>query len=363
MFMDVHLVPGVKARDVAEAHRSDILHQGDYGCNCITYWIDEQRESIFCLIEAPSKDAVSQMHGKSHGLIPNKVIEVNNNLVASFLGRIYDPVDAEITDDGLKVFHDPSFRILMVVKLPDVTLLKQKLGDEKARQRMTMYYATIRRYLEQHEGREVEDKGNGFISSFTSASKAVACALDISNRLSKDDGEVRIALGAGEPVSKSDNLFGDTIQRTVHMCDLNRQQRVVISPEVAELIPKDFFPERHKTLLTLTAKEESWLTELYKHLEHNWQDPTFGVAELCDAMAMSKSTLYRETINVCGISTISLLKDFRLDKAKTLMRKNGHNISEVTFSSGFTSPSYFTKCFKKKYGLLPVTYLDLLSSR
>ena len=361
--MDVHSVPGVRARDVAEAHRKDVFVQGEYGCNCITYWIDEQRESIFCLIEAPTKEAVNHMHGKSHGLVPHKIIEVNNNLVNSFLGRIFDPLDAEITDDGLKVFHDPSFRILMVVKLPDAPMLKHKLGEEKARTRMTKSFSIIRKFLDQHDGREVEDKGLGFISSFTSASKAVTCALDISRALSKDEMGMRIGVGAGEPVSKSDKLFGDTIQRTVYMCGINRNQQVAISPEVAELIPKDFFPERHKTLLTLTAKEQTLLTELYGHLEENWQDPAFGVAELCEAMAMSKSKLYRETIGLCGTPTISLLKDFRLDKAKTLMRKNGHNISEITFSSGFTSPSYFTKCFKKKYGLLPATYLELLSSR
>ena len=42
------------------------------------------------------------------------------------------------------------------------------------------------------------------------------------------------------------------------------------------------------------------------------------------------------------------------------MRKKYHNISQVTFDSGFTSPSYFTKCFKKKYGLLPMNYMELL---
>ena len=57
----------------------------------MTYWIDEERENIFCLIDAPDKEAVEEMHRKAHGLIPNKIIEVNSTLVKSFLGRIYDP--------------------------------------------------------------------------------------------------------------------------------------------------------------------------------------------------------------------------------------------------------------------------------
>jgi AraC-like DNA-binding protein len=77
-------------------------------------------------------------------------------------------------------------------------------------------------------------------------------------------------------------------------------------------------------------------------------------------MAMSKSQLYRKTISLTGLSPNILIKEYRLEKAKELMRRQRYTISQITFDSGFTSPSYFTKCFKKKYGLLPMTYLDLL---
>ena len=91
------------------------------------------RETIFCLIEAPNKQAVEEMHCKAHGLIPNKIIEVSNSLVESFLGRIYDPAEAQTSGDGLKIFSDPSFRILLLTKVTDPVLLQHKLGSEKAR--------------------------------------------------------------------------------------------------------------------------------------------------------------------------------------------------------------------------------------
>ena len=43
---------------MAEAHRMDLYYQDDCSCKCMTYWIDEERESVFCLIEAPNKEAV-----------------------------------------------------------------------------------------------------------------------------------------------------------------------------------------------------------------------------------------------------------------------------------------------------------------
>ena len=94
IYMDIHNVPGVKAKNVAEAHQKDLIHQDEFGCKSMTYWIDEERENVFCLIDAPNKAAVKEMHKQAHGLIPHKIIEVDSSLVSSFLGRIYDPEDA-----------------------------------------------------------------------------------------------------------------------------------------------------------------------------------------------------------------------------------------------------------------------------
>ena len=68
IYMDVHIIPGVKSRDVAEAHRKDILVQEEFACKCMTYWIDEKRDSVFCLIDAPDKDAVIELHSKARRL-------------------------------------------------------------------------------------------------------------------------------------------------------------------------------------------------------------------------------------------------------------------------------------------------------
>src|SRR5215467_7179851 len=144
IYMDVHIVPGVKARDVAEAHRKDLLHQQEFGCSCMTYWIDEKRESIFCLIEAPDKDAVEELHGKAHGLIPNKIIEVSSKVVESFLGRILDPPEIKIADDGLKVFTDPSFRVLLVSTVADPVLIESRIGKEKAEELLHSLNTIIR---------------------------------------------------------------------------------------------------------------------------------------------------------------------------------------------------------------------------
>lgn len=359
--MDVHIVPGVKAKDVAEAHRKDLLHQAEHECKCMTYWIDEQRENIFCLIEAPDKQAVEEMHRQAHGLVPNKIIEVSNDLVESFLGRIYDPGDAKTTEDGLKIFHDPSYRILLVTKITDPVLLQHKLGAEKADALLHRHNAIVRKNLSQFGGSEAEHGGTGFIVSFASATKAVSCALAIQKEMQQADAiGFRIGINAGEPVEKSNLLFGDTIQLANFLCIIGKDLQIAVTSPVKELISKDHFQNKGNNFLTLSPQDEALLELLFKKLEENWQDADFDVADYCKTMAMSKSQLYRKTISLTGLSPNILLKEFRLEKAKELMKKQRYTISQITFDSGFTSPSYFTKCFKKKYGLLPMAYLDLL---
>lgn len=362
IYMDVHIVPGVKAADVAQAHRMDVLIQNEHQCKCMTYWIDEERETIFCLIEAPTKDAVSELHGRAHGLIPNKIIEVNSYLVGAFLGRIYDPIDAETTD-GLKIFKEPSFRTLLLINMPDRALVKYKFGGEKAEQLLETTYAVTRRNVAKNEGREVEMKNNCFIASFVSAGNSVACALEIQKELSEEVAEldgVKMAINAGEPIANSDNLFGDTIQLARYMCNVNDKFPIAVSSSVNELISNRRVKDQAKKIIALTPRDEEVLRGLYNILEKNWQDANFNVSQCCSSLGMSKSDLYRKTMAVCGHSPVSLLKNFRLEKALELMRKERYNISEITFGSGFNSPSYFTKCFKKQYGLLPMAYVDLL---
>jgi len=363
IYMDVHNVPGVKAGDVAKAHQKDLLHQDQYNCKCMTYWVDERRETIFCLVEAPEKDAVKEMHKNAHGLVPHKIIEVSSGVVQSFLGRIYDPEEAEISNEGLKVFNDPSFRILLVTTTADPVLLQYKLGSEKANDLLSRHNKIIRKNITAHDGSEVEHAGSGFIISFSSAGKAVSCALAIQREMEDFDADTigfKMSLNGGEPVEKSTKLFGDTIQLAQYMCAIAKYLQVAMSSSVKELIAKDHFTKTGKNFLTLSPQDESLLESLFNKLEKHWQDPDFDVDDYCHEMAMSKSQLYRKTISLTGLSPNLLLKEFRLEKAKELMKKQHYSISQITFDSGFTSPSYFTKCFKKKYGLLPMNYIELL---
>ena len=76
-YMDIHDIPGVKAGDVAGAHAADVRIQGKYGVNYKAYWVDEQNGKVFCLVDAPDREAATQVHREAHGLLAHSLFEVS----------------------------------------------------------------------------------------------------------------------------------------------------------------------------------------------------------------------------------------------------------------------------------------------
>jgi hypothetical protein len=80
LFMDIHKkVDGATAEAVADAHMKDRIVQSKYGVNYIKYWIEESSGTIFCLVEAPNKEAAERVHREAHGLIADDIFEVIEN--------------------------------------------------------------------------------------------------------------------------------------------------------------------------------------------------------------------------------------------------------------------------------------------
>jgi len=77
LFMDTHgHIEGLTADAVAGAHAADLKTQGKYGVKYLRYWFDEQSGKVFCLIEAPNKEAAIAVHREAHGLVDDEITEV-----------------------------------------------------------------------------------------------------------------------------------------------------------------------------------------------------------------------------------------------------------------------------------------------
>jgi hypothetical protein len=77
LYLDVHnKIENLTSDGVGEAHRKDLEVQHKYGVNYLRYWFDEGTGKVFCLVEAPSKEAASAVHREAHGYVADEIIEV-----------------------------------------------------------------------------------------------------------------------------------------------------------------------------------------------------------------------------------------------------------------------------------------------
>ena len=78
MYMDSHKnVEGLTAEAVAGAHQKDLEIQGKHGVNYLRYWFNADEGTVFCLVDAPSKEAAQAVHRDAHGLVTDDVVEVH----------------------------------------------------------------------------------------------------------------------------------------------------------------------------------------------------------------------------------------------------------------------------------------------
>lgn len=358
--MDRHFVPQANAKAAAEAHREDLAIQDHFGCKCMTYWIDEDRGNIFCLIDAPDKGAVVNMHQRAHGLVPHEIIEVNTELVNAFLGRIHDPENAhQSPDDNLKIFSDPAFRAILIIEIIDYALLQHKTGKEKAVEIFRQYNSLVHQQIRNHQGLNIELGGVSIAGSFASIAQAIMCAQTIQQTLKElaDELELRMGLHAGFPVKDHAEIFGNTIRLSKYLCRTGVKNQLSVSSTIRDFYKLELKKEAGASIRSLTTNGENTLFQLMEVLERSWQNSQFDVVEFGRLMGMSKSTLYRTCRELTGLSPNALLQEFRLSQSLALLRSQARNIAQTTFDTGFSSPSYFSKCFQKRFGMLPMVYL------
>jgi CheY-like chemotaxis protein len=108
--------------------------------------------------------------------------------------------------------------------------------------------------------------------------------------------------------------------------------------------------------ITVTSLDQRFLEEVLGLLEARHSDPDFGVPQMQQALAMSKTQLHRKLKALTNEAPGALLRNFRLKRAAQLLRKKNDSVTQVAYKVGFNNLSYFAKCFRELYGQPPSTY-------
>jgi class 3 adenylate cyclase len=242
IYMDRHYIEGATRHTIANAHEKDLAIQSKYGVNFLTYWFDETRCTAFCLVEAPTKQAIQKAHDEAHGAVPNEIIQVDPTVVEAFLGRVKDPPPTDnTTPTGNYVPRDAALRVIMFTDLKDSTAMTTRLGEAKALHLLHIHNAFTRNALREHSGREVKHLGDGIMASFASIVQALDCAISIQKTLASFNCEnaetplhLRIGLSAGEPVEDDNDLFGATVQLAARLCSHAKPDQILATKDVIE---------------------------------------------------------------------------------------------------------------------------------
>jgi class 3 adenylate cyclase len=360
--MDRHDLPeAVTAEAVAKVHQEDLKIQQQFGCRGLTYWFDENRKTAFCLIEAPEKKAVSEMHNKVHGMIPNRIIEVDSSVVNAFLGRIENPAFAANSYELEKnIINESAFRTILISKISDFAILKAKFGKSKVALFVDFHKNTIRKAIKRHGGREVKYMRDGFIISFSSSLKALNCAKEIQNNitnLNNPEIQIRCGLSAGPPVTESAEFFGQAVNLAQRLCNAGTSGHIMVSAEIKEqMLEESSNAFIDKKIIALNQKDEEFLNHVMNIIESCWDNISFDINSFSRKSGLSKAQLYRKLTSLCGYSPNDFIKEYRLKKTLESIEKQKGNVAEIAYQSGYSSPSYFSKCFLKRFGILPSAF-------
>lgn len=361
IYMDRHDVSdAVTAENVAQLHQEDLKIQDQFSCRGLTYWFDAKRKTAFCLIEAPDKKTLQQMHDRAHGQVPHCIIEVDPVIVESFLGRIEDPEKSQNTQ--LNIINDPAFRTIMVMELYEP--LSRQTETAQLKDSLNKFVAAVPGILDSYNGQKVKQGGGYYLVSFSNVSNAVHAAIDLQALIKHITGNknnnrlIKIGLSAGVPVTEKESIFEDTIRSAERLCTFIDGD-IIISSEVKELYNSENIKPlaEDKRLVALSPADEKWLHALMDHTEKTWDDVNLKADDFCKPLGISKSQLYRKMIALTGKSPNGFIREYRLAAALQLLHKKAGNISEIAFETGFSSPSYFSKCFQKRYGYIPSGHL------
>ncbi|HEY2395924.1 MAG TPA: nickel-binding protein [Rudaea sp.] len=243
LYMDIHNVAGATADDLAKAHAADLKVQVRHGVQCLKYWFNEPAGKVFCLFDAPSADAANAVHREAHGLLAEKIIEVDPDMGDGFLGGgEINPAGAVLLPGVSESQRDPGIRSVLFTDIVGSTELTQRVGDDAAMEVVNLHDSIVRAALASAGGREVKHTGDGIMASFISAVAAVRCGMAIQDSLAihRATGTVisicvRIGVAAGEPVEQRHDLFGSTVQLAARLCAAAEPDQVLISNVVAEL--------------------------------------------------------------------------------------------------------------------------------
>jgi AraC-like DNA-binding protein len=228
------------------------------------------------------------------------------------------------------------------------------------------FHKSISNTLNQYKGIVAQKDNKSYLVFFTSATNAILCALKIqadfkyiTPKFDAGGRKLKMGISAGVPKNVHGRFSGKAVAAATRMCEKVADQLVISSAVKTSYENENRNAKIDKDhIRTLKPREEEFLRLLIDYCEANWSRSDFDVSNFSSALGFSNSQLYRRLKKLTGKSPNAFIREFRLQKALRLLHTGQGSISKIASAAGFNSPTYFTRCFTSKFGILPSKYLQ-----
>lgn len=112
------------------------------------------------------------------------------------------------------------------------------------------------------------------------------------------------------------------------------------------------------TTLNYPSADEQFLQSIIESIETHLDDSDYDLQQLSDELHLSRSTLHRKIKSITGMTPLDFIRNIKMKRACMMLLERKMNVSEIAYAIGFTSPKYFSKCFKDEFGVTPSEYLQ-----
>jgi len=137
---------------------------------------------------------------------------------------------------------------------------------------------------------------------------------------------------------------------------LRRQRQRFLAAMKKDVAAQELTQEEQTTEEQPSVTDE-WLQRTIDYVEKNIADEHYSVEQLSNDLCMSRMTLYRKIQSATGQKPTEFIRTIRLRRAAELLRENRLTITEISYATGFSSVSYFSRCFRTMYGVAPTQFL------
>jgi AraC-like DNA-binding protein len=343
LYIDLHIDNSLTPDVIRKCHVADKAIQQRYGVRYLQILLNQPQGYLFCLVEGPDKESCERVHQEAHGNIACNILEITESDFGALLAKKQkDVMDFTLNADGTL---DTGNRTILAIDL-----VGPNAEYREAKQ-------LIAETFDQHAGRSGARFENRLLAVFDSCDGALQAAITIAKRVreTKLSIEVRMGVDLGPPLRESGNFFEDVCKSADRFCFISRAGHITLPAKVMELCAHH--NTSHSNLLNVVpSNDATLLNRLMSCIEKVWNESEVTIGALALDVGMSKSQLTRKVKMLSGLSPNDFVREFRLRKAMRLLQEGSMNIGEITMAIGFSNPSYFTKCFRKRFGKAPSDY-------